>query len=102
MSDQGEERGRKFDIVQRAVPALGVSMPFDQSTRRKFMTLLGGAAVTWLLVALFFAEVASAQKYRPAPRSYDADRSRAAGQRFTDEEQRIIDTITANGWRNGR
>jgi hypothetical protein len=27
---------------------------------------------------------------------------RPGGRRFTDEEQRIIDSITANRWRNGK
>jgi hypothetical protein len=65
------------------------------------MILLGGAAATWPVVALLSAGAAFAQRSRPAPRSYDAAPSRARGQRFTDEEQRIIDQITANAWRNG-
>jgi len=77
-------------------------MPLDRSTRRKLIALLGGAAATLPLVTLASAETASAQRYRQAPKSYDADRSRPGGQRFTPEEQRIIDQITANGWRNGR
>jgi len=76
-------------------------MPSDRSTRRDFIALLGGAA-TWPLMALFSAGSASAQRYRPPPRSYDADRSTTGGRRFTDEEQRIIDQITRNGWNNGR
>jgi hypothetical protein len=77
-------------------------MPLDRSTWGKFIALLGSAAATLALVALASAETASAQKYRQAPKSYDADRSRPGGQRFTPEEQRIIDQITANGWRNGK
>jgi hypothetical protein len=77
-------------------------MPLDRSTWGKFIALLGGAAAMWLLVAPCSAETASAQKNRQAPKSYDADRSRPSGQRFTPEEQRIIDQITANDWRNGR
>jgi hypothetical protein len=75
-------------------------MPLDRSTRRTLIALLGGAAATLSLVALASAE--TAQRYRQAPKSYDADRSRSGGQRFTPEEQRIIDQITANGWRNGK
>jgi hypothetical protein len=77
-------------------------MPFDRSTRRAFSRLLGGAVATWTLVALLSADTASAQKYRPAPKPYDAERSRPQGQRFTPEEQRIIDQITRNDWNNGR
>jgi hypothetical protein len=77
-------------------------MPLDRSTWGKFIALLGSAAATLALVALASAETASAQKYRQAPKSYDADRSGPGGQRFTPEEQRIIDQITANGWRNGK
>jgi hypothetical protein len=54
------------------------------------------------LAALFSTEAACAQKYRTAPKSYDAVQSRPRDSRFTVEEQRIIDAITENGWRNGK
>jgi hypothetical protein len=53
------------------------------------------------LAALYSTE-ASAQKYRAAPKSYDSGYSRPTDGRFSPEEQRIIDQITANGWRNGK
>ncbi len=59
-------------------------------------------AASVALAALSFTEGASAQKYRAAPRSYDAGYSRPTDGRFSPEEQRIIDQITANGWRNGK
>jgi hypothetical protein len=60
------------------------------------------------LAALFSIEAAYAQRYRTAPKSYAAPKSydpvrdRPRDSRFTVEEQRIIDAITENGWRNGR
>jgi hypothetical protein len=60
------------------------------------------------LAALFSIEAAYAQRYRSAPKSYAAPKSygpvhdRPRDSRFTVEEQRIIDTITENGWRNGK
>jgi hypothetical protein len=53
------------------------------------------------LAALFSTE-AVAQKYRAPPKSYDSGYSSSTGGRFSPEEQRIIDQITANGWRNGK
>jgi hypothetical protein len=75
---------------------------------RVAMKMLGdkmGLAAAVALAALFFAEAAHAQKNRAAPNApkrYDAVQSRPTGSRFTPEEQRIIDQITANDWRNGR
>jgi hypothetical protein len=59
-------------------------------------------AISVGLAVLFLAEAAYAQRNRPAPKSYDAGQSRYGSSRFTPEEQRIIDQITDNGWRNGR
>lgn len=59
-------------------------------------------AISVGMAALLLADAAFAQRNRPPPRSYDAAESRPTNSRFTAEEQRIIDTITANGWRNGR
>jgi hypothetical protein len=59
-------------------------------------------AASVALPALFSTEAASAQRYRAAPKSYDAGYSRPSDGRFSPEEQRIIDQITANGWRNGK
>jgi hypothetical protein len=61
-------------------------------------------AISVGLVVLFLAEAAYAQRNRPAPKSYsyDAVQTKPGGSRFTPEEQRIIDQITENGWRNGR
>jgi hypothetical protein len=59
-------------------------------------------ATSVAFAALFSTEAVSAQRYRAPPRSYDAAQSRPGGSRFTPEEQRIIDAITANGWNNGR
>jgi hypothetical protein len=59
-------------------------------------------AISVGLAVLFLAEAAYAQRNRPAPKSYDAAQTRPGGSRFTPEEQRIIDQITENGWRNGR
>jgi hypothetical protein len=59
------------------------------------------------LAAQLVVEAANAQDYRgqrrPAAtqRSYDAARDRPSGSRFTPEEQKIIDGITARGWKNG-
>jgi len=52
--------------------------------------------------ALLLADAAYAQRNRPAPRSYDSAQSWPRESRFTPEEQKIIDQITANDWRNGR
>ena len=49
------------------------------------------------LAQLFSIQAAYAQKYQPAPWSYDApDHSRVTDHRFTAEEQRIINEITRN------
>jgi hypothetical protein len=69
------------------------------------MTMLAnkmGLAAAVALATLFVAEAAHAQKSRDARKPYDAGQSRPSGSRFTPEEQRIIDQITANDWRNGR
>jgi len=60
--------------------------------------------VAVVLAALFSTE-AVAQKYRAPRKSYDSGYSGYSGStggRFSPEEQRIIDQITANGWRNGK
>ncbi len=70
--------------------------------RREMLARKMALATSVGLAVLFLAEAAYAQRNRPAPRSYDAAQSRPMGSRFTPEEQRIIDQITENGWRNGR
>jgi len=56
------------------------------------MSLLASVA----LAALLSAQVAHAQRYQAAPRSFDAgDHSRVTNQR-SGEDQRIIDEITKN------
>jgi hypothetical protein len=59
-------------------------------------------AISVAMAALLLADAAYAQRNRPPPRSYDAAQSRSTYSRFTPEEQKIIDQITENGWRNGR
>jgi len=54
------------------------------------------------LAAVLAAEAAYAQRNRAPPRRYEAQQPWSGGSRFTPEEQRIIDQITANDWRNGR
>jgi len=68
-------------------------------TRATKMTL----ATSLALAALFSTEAAQAQKYRAAPKSYDAAPSRPRDySRFTAEEQRIIDRITRTDERAGK
>jgi hypothetical protein len=55
-----------------------------------------------VLAALFSSEAVAQKKYRAPPKSYDSGYSRSTDGRFSPEEQRIIDQITANGWRNGK
>jgi len=57
---------------------------------------------TAVAVATLFSAQAFAQKYRAPPKSYDSGYYGSTGGRFSPEEQRIIDQITANGWRNGK
>ena len=71
-------------------------------------------AISVALAALLAAEAAHAQRsqagqryhagqrYRATPAPYDAPGYRPGGSRFTPEEQRIIDSITANDWHNGK
>jgi hypothetical protein len=77
----------------------------------KMLATKTALAVT--LAALLFTEAAHAQRHRAAPRSdparsyaapgsYGGGYSGAGGSRFTPEEQRIIDSITANDWKSGK
>jgi hypothetical protein len=61
-------------------------------------------AASVALAPLLFAEAAHAQRARTAPRSYSTPRPYESirDPRFTEEEQRTIDQITRNGWRNGQ
>ena len=70
-------------------------------------------AISVALAALLAAEAAYAQRYDARQRYHAEQRYRAAprasapsyqpwGSRFTPEEQRIIDSITENDWRNGK
>jgi hypothetical protein len=72
------------------------------ATRRfemKMPAIKMALAASVALMPLFSAGVANAQRYRAAPRSYEAaPRSYESNRdpRFTDEEQRIIDSISRN------
>jgi hypothetical protein len=68
----------------------------------KMLVTKTALATAVALAALASADPASAQKQRAAPKSYDSGYSRPTNGRFSPEEQRIIDQITANGWRNGK
>ena len=59
-------------------------------------------ATSVALAALLSSGAADARKYRAAPKPYDARQSWPSGSRFTPEQQRIIDSITENDWRNGK
>jgi len=55
------------------------------------------------LAAVLAAEAAYAQRNRAPSKRYETQQPwSGGGSRFTPEEQRIIDQITANDWRNGR
>jgi hypothetical protein len=91
---------------------LAASLSALQGTCRRFeMKMLApkiALATAVALAALLATEAAYAQKhhagqrYRAAPKPYDYPRYNPWGSRFTPEEQRIIDTITENDWRNGK
>ena len=68
----------------------------------KMLATRTALAITAAIAVLWSTSAADAQRYRPKPRSYDAYQQRPGNSRFTPEEQRIIDQITANDWRNGR
>jgi hypothetical protein len=60
-----------------------------------------GLAVQLATVAAHAQDYRGERRPYATQKSYDPARDRPGGSRFTPEEQKIIDGITARGWRNG-